>query len=351
MCSSDLHPTAFAAWVGFLVTALNLLPAGQLDGGHIARALLGPNAKYASWAAIAALIGLSFFYWSWLLFAILILFLGAKHPPPLNDITGLDTTRKMVGVFAFVVLIVAFVPVPMAPVATDCSFELTPLDGVARTVVPGQEAVFTVRVENTGNTVEDIMFEPEDVPGGWTVMFRDNHTSYDDAHTMKLNVSAVSFLTVLVTPDAASPIGNESVTIGAEAVRDLSSHSETVVFHFSVVLPEVETWLYDDGQETHPGSSVVSHMQLNNTEGEAMNLTLAARDWPGYLGVVLFLEEDPELEASHTLDVSVPAEDSLVVSIEVLVWASASPGEKSFSIDVSYQGVIVDTVTVTVVVL
>ncbi|MDQ1371243.1 MAG: Peptidase protein [Candidatus Thermoplasmatota archaeon] len=57
-----LHPTAFAAWVGFLVTALNLLPAGQLDGGHIARALFGHHAKYASWAAIAVLIALSFFY-------------------------------------------------------------------------------------------------------------------------------------------------------------------------------------------------------------------------------------------------------------------------------------------------
>ena len=133
-----LHPTAFAAWVGFLVTALNLLPAGQLDGGHIARALLGPNAKYASWAAIAALIALSFYYWSWLLFAILILFLGAKHPPPLNDITKLDTRRKMVGVFAFVVLIIAFVPIPMTPVLADCSFEMTSVDDTAVTIVPGQ---------------------------------------------------------------------------------------------------------------------------------------------------------------------------------------------------------------------
>ncbi|MFQ5986129.1 MAG: site-2 protease family protein, partial [Thermoplasmata archaeon] len=55
-----LHPTAFAGWVGFLVTGLNLLPAGQLDGGHVARALLGEKAKYLSYAAFFTLLALGF---------------------------------------------------------------------------------------------------------------------------------------------------------------------------------------------------------------------------------------------------------------------------------------------------
>jgi len=111
-----LHPTAFAAWVGFLVTALNLLPVGQLDGGHVARALLGAKTKYLSWVTAAILVALGFFYTGWLLFAFLILLLGARHPPPLNDITPLDTRRKVVGVLAFAILIVAFVPIPMTVV-------------------------------------------------------------------------------------------------------------------------------------------------------------------------------------------------------------------------------------------
>lgn len=346
-----LHPTAFAAWVGFLVTALNLLPAGQLDGGHIARALLGPNAKYASWAAIAALIGLSFFYWSWLLFAILILFLGAKHPPPLNDITKLDIRRKMVGVFAFIVLIVAFVPVPMSAVVTDCSFELTSIDGTDRTIAPGQQAFFTLMVLNTGNTGEDIVFEKTSSPSGWSVMFRENDTSYDDPYSMRLNVSAESILTVLVISNSTSATGNASVTIEATSTCGTYEHTEMVTFSLAVMLPEVELWVYDDGQEALPDSSVVSHLQLNNTEDAALDLTVAARDLPRYIGVVLSTGDDPGSDLSNTVNVSVPADSSGVVSVEILIWESAGAGEKTFDIDVFYQGAVVGTVTVTVVVL
>lgn len=111
-----IHPMAFAGWVGLFVTALNLLPAGQLDGGHIARALFGDRARFASYGAFAFMIGLGLFtpYSGWLLFALLIMFLGMRHPPPLNDVTGLDARRKVVGLATAVILIICFVPIPFS---------------------------------------------------------------------------------------------------------------------------------------------------------------------------------------------------------------------------------------------
>lgn len=108
-----LHPLAFAGWVGLFVTGINLLPAGQLDGGHIARALLGNRQHYLSWAAVLALVAMSYvFYTGWILFAFLILFLGVRHPPPLNDLSRLNPTRTIVGVAAVAILLATFIPQP-----------------------------------------------------------------------------------------------------------------------------------------------------------------------------------------------------------------------------------------------
>lgn len=109
------HPTFFAGWVGIFLTAVNLLPAGQLDGGHVARAILKDKHKYASWAVILVLAGLSFLYTGWLLFALLILLLiGTQHQPPLNEITRLDTKRKLLGLLILIIFIISFAPVPFA---------------------------------------------------------------------------------------------------------------------------------------------------------------------------------------------------------------------------------------------
>ena len=110
----SLHPLALAGWVGVLVTAINLLPAGQLDGGHIFRALFGEKARYVSYGAAAALFGFGFVYVGWLLFAVLVLFLGLRHPPPLNDATPLDAKRIAVGALVVAILVSGFVIVPLA---------------------------------------------------------------------------------------------------------------------------------------------------------------------------------------------------------------------------------------------
>lgn len=111
---ANVHPLAFAGWVGILVTAINLLPAGSLDGGHIFRALLGEKARYVSYAAALGLFGLGLFYPGWLFFAIIVLLLGLRHPPPLNDLTPLDAKRYAAGAVVAAILVGGFVLVPLA---------------------------------------------------------------------------------------------------------------------------------------------------------------------------------------------------------------------------------------------
>ncbi|HZY92334.1 MAG TPA: site-2 protease family protein [Thermoplasmata archaeon] len=119
----NLSPVALAGWVGILVTAINLLPAGQLDGGHVFRALFGDGSRYVSYAATILLFGLGFLYSGWFIFAVLILLLGLRHPPPLNDITRLDAKRWAVGALACVVLVGGFVLVPIATPTGDFALE------------------------------------------------------------------------------------------------------------------------------------------------------------------------------------------------------------------------------------
>ena len=105
----DLSLTAFAGWVGLLITSINLLPAGQLDGGHVFRAVLGEKQKYAGWIAVFIMI-----FTGWTLFAIIIVFMmGMMHPPPLNDDSSIDMKRKILFFVALAILILCFIPFPI----------------------------------------------------------------------------------------------------------------------------------------------------------------------------------------------------------------------------------------------
>lgn len=152
-----LHPTAFAGWVGFFVTAINLLPAGQLDGGHVARALLGNRQHYVSWAAVIILFSLGVFYPGWIIFGFLILVLGVRHPPPLNDLTRLSAGRKLVGIAAVAVLVLTFIPQPFVqvPAATPSIAFEDPSDGtilgnLTANVTAGNTTILAFAVNNTG---------------------------------------------------------------------------------------------------------------------------------------------------------------------------------------------------------
>jgi len=105
----ELSPVAFAGWVGLLITSINLLPAGQLDGGHVFRAVLGSKQRWASFAAVLVMV-----LTGWFAFAVLVLFMGLVHPPPLNDASPIDVKRKLVFVITVLVLVVCFVPVPFS---------------------------------------------------------------------------------------------------------------------------------------------------------------------------------------------------------------------------------------------
>jgi len=112
-----LHPIAFAGWIGMLVTMLNLLPVGQLDGGHVAFAVLGPKAIWLSRAVFLLLVALSFFSWpGWLVWAILLLFIiRLRHPPIYEPVpTPLGPGRKLIAAIAFLLFILTFMPSPMS---------------------------------------------------------------------------------------------------------------------------------------------------------------------------------------------------------------------------------------------
>lgn len=108
-----LHPVAFAGWIGLFVTSLNLLPIGQLDGGHIAYALLGDKHRAVSLALVITLAALGAFSWGgWSIWAILMIILGLRHPPVLYWEPELDGRRKFVGRLSFAIFILTFTPSP-----------------------------------------------------------------------------------------------------------------------------------------------------------------------------------------------------------------------------------------------
>lgn len=110
-----LHPVAFAGWIGLFITSLNLIPIGQLDGGHVAFALLGGKHRFVSITLVGVLAFLGFFLWSgWSIWAVLMLILGLRHPPVMYWETPLDPRRKLIGWIALVIFILTFIPVPFA---------------------------------------------------------------------------------------------------------------------------------------------------------------------------------------------------------------------------------------------
>lgn len=109
-----LHPVAFAGWAGLFVTALNLLPIGQLDGGHIIYALFGRRSEFIYKLGILTFCAIALFYYpGWVLFAMLLLLFGFRHPAPIDELTGLDLKRKLIGVAMLVLFVVCFTPVPL----------------------------------------------------------------------------------------------------------------------------------------------------------------------------------------------------------------------------------------------
>ena len=112
-----LHPMGFAAWVGMLVTALNLMPFGQLDGGHLVYALIGRRAVFVSMATFGVAIALAIGSLSWIapavMMGVMAFAMGFRHPPAIDEDTPLDAGRTLVALGALVIFVVCFIPNPI----------------------------------------------------------------------------------------------------------------------------------------------------------------------------------------------------------------------------------------------
>ncbi len=345
-----VHPTAFAAWVGFLVTALNLLPVGQLDGGHIARALLGDRAKYLSWATVGALVvlGLTSAYLGWLLFAILIMLLGVRHPPPLNDITKLDLKSKVLGVATFAVLIVAFVPVPLMVVAPTYSMQTTSIGAMHATLAPGESHAFQVLANNTGNAYNNVEFSVDSAPFGWGVGFKQhsqNALAYASKCDVWLNASQNVSVDVLVRSPADALIGsNSTVTVKTTSLNDTSIVCK-VAYNLTIGSPPFTVWVVNDGRTIVRGSWGNVTVQVNNTSPGASNITLDTSNalHPAFVTPVLVVGSR---NSTGPLNLTVPGNGSATFYVHVLADNYASPGMTTVGVDVLCRGVRVQMIEI-----
>lgn len=111
----SLHPVAVAGWFGFFVTAMNLLPMGQLDGGHIVYALLGKRHRAFSVLIAVVLVSLGFLtgWYGWIIWAGLIYAIGMWHPPIEDQDSPMDWRRRLVTIIAILVFVLTFLPLPI----------------------------------------------------------------------------------------------------------------------------------------------------------------------------------------------------------------------------------------------
>ncbi|MPY87193.1 MAG: site-2 protease family protein [Luteitalea sp.] len=116
----NMHPVVFGAWLGLLATALNLVPVGQLDGGHISYAVFGRKSRSVSILAVATTLALgllyspTWFYWAGL-FTIFLLVFGFRHPSTIDEREPLDGTRMWIAFSALVMFALCFTPTPISP--------------------------------------------------------------------------------------------------------------------------------------------------------------------------------------------------------------------------------------------
>jgi len=117
--SLNMHPMAFAAWFGMLATALNLFPIGQLDGGHVSYAVLGPRSTSVTIAMIGVVISLAYFSSSWIVWTILLLVMlvmfGPKHPRVFDEDVPLDRARVLLALIGVAIFVLCFTPAPIRP--------------------------------------------------------------------------------------------------------------------------------------------------------------------------------------------------------------------------------------------
>ena len=114
----ELHPLAFSGWLGFFITSLNLIPVGQLDGGHILFALIGDRQHMIGKVLVAVMVLMGLYFWpGWIIWAILMLIIGLRHPPVLYREPRLDQRRRAVAAISLLIFVLTFTPAPFMFIA------------------------------------------------------------------------------------------------------------------------------------------------------------------------------------------------------------------------------------------
>ncbi len=248
--NTALHPLAFAGWVGLFVTAINLLPAGQLDGGHIARALLGERQGLVSWGALGLLVLLSVFYTGWLIFAFLILIIGVRHPPPLNDLSRLDAGRTLVGILAVAILLSTFVVQPFELQSTTqrLVFQTVagqPLSVLNATVALGATVAIVFALNDTSPVAEAVHLQ----------------MSSSDL----INLQSVGFTLEFSTIDT----GNGTLAVNGEQANYTATPGVPATVHLAVTAPAalatVPTTVTFAVQAEAPGTGVSADLPVHLT--------------------------------------------------------------------------------------
>lgn len=345
-----LHPLAFAAWVGFLVTALNLLPFGQLDGGHVSRALLGARSKYLGYATIAILVALGMYYTGWLIFALFVFILGARHPPPLNDLSPLGKKRMIAGALTFVLLIVAFVPIPMESINADYSFEMRPVDDVNATIPLGSSFEFSFVVENVGNTLNEIEFKKGDSTlTDWTATFKHrDDLDYQESLTVSLNASENATIDLEITLGFSMQVGSYNwLAIEGVALNSTKTERE-IIYNVTVSDPLYTIFVIPPSASVTPGNTTYADILLNNTGSADLELTAgASSDLPPFIDVIFY---SGGLNSTDQVNLTISPGASWPVGLWIIVSDFCPPGEKVIGIEISKQGSLLTTVQITVMV-
>ncbi len=270
--NSLLHPTAFAGWVGLLVTALNLLPGGQLDGGHISRALFGKNAKYISYGTVIFLIVMTFItgFMAWLFFAFIIMILGTQHPPPLEDLSELDTKRKAIGVFCIIMLFICIHPIPIEiisiePEEYNLSYEC--LDN-ERVVDIGGYSNYSVRIVYSGESSRSSEFkfrveyinstsENWDIEGYW------ENVSFDLTKTQKVELEPDEPVQVYIeiTSDYQVDYGDEIILT---ITGDLENSDTNYIKSINTTVSTVNLYTPTQTKRVFAGNIVPCNISVTN---------------------------------------------------------------------------------------
>ena len=108
-----LNPIAWAGWLGCLMTSLNLMPIGQLDGGHILYSIIGNKQRFFGWFSLVGITILSLFFYGWLLWIAITFFVLKVGHPPIPDKQNISLRERILGWCSMAIFIITFIPIPV----------------------------------------------------------------------------------------------------------------------------------------------------------------------------------------------------------------------------------------------